>query len=294
MQTILIFSPHLDDAILSCGSSINHWVTEGNEVIVISIFTSCGRHSQAELYEKRKKDDIKALQFLGCKFAHLDFVDAPFRDAQNNSFSSILFHHDLKCGKVAGLLDSVLSCIEIYKPSQIYFPLGVGGHIDHHQLFLSSLDCSHFGEAICYYEDLPYALVPCWSNVRLQNLGYLFSEKDKEMISSQMIPEQLSDCEIAFVKNYMGDKNDQGLSNEKYKQEIRNLRCERKTENNLPWVNLVPFQIGHTEEQFNTKMEAISFYETEWPVLFGENMASIREVLYNSSDAFVERFWKIR
>lgn len=39
MTKILIISPHLDDAVLSCGDLINKYVKEGYQVDVLTIFS---------------------------------------------------------------------------------------------------------------------------------------------------------------------------------------------------------------------------------------------------------------
>ena len=62
----LIISPHLDDAVLSCGASMAQWQEEGAEVIVASIFTSCAEYNEKmnAVYQNRRKQDIEALSFL--------------------------------------------------------------------------------------------------------------------------------------------------------------------------------------------------------------------------------------
>ena len=95
-------SPHLDDAVFSCGSLIVALKEQGYQPVVITVFTKAlkdknskftklflkksGFTNQAVFFNKRKKEDAQVLKKLGCKFYHLDFIDIAWRQNQKTSF----------------------------------------------------------------------------------------------------------------------------------------------------------------------------------------------------------------
>jgi LmbE family N-acetylglucosaminyl deacetylase len=93
-QSFLFVSPHLDDAVLSCGALIAH-LAPLTSVTVATIFThdapgphtrsarksarQCGWTHSAELFEERRKEDAKVLTEAGASHVNLGFLDALFR-----------------------------------------------------------------------------------------------------------------------------------------------------------------------------------------------------------------------
>ena len=94
----LFLSPHLDDAVLSCGLLLEKLVVLGKKVVVASLFTKVstppftqnaslfiqksGYKKAEELFEDRIKEDIKALKFLKVRYRYFDYIDAAFRKSQ--------------------------------------------------------------------------------------------------------------------------------------------------------------------------------------------------------------------
>lgn len=155
-KNILFISPHFDDAVLSCGSLIDKFIKNTNEVMVVTI---CGgqpkKHKLSKIAQKlhnswnfsngtdiikyRKQEDTNALNFLGAKSIHLPICDAIYRTDQNgellynyDNFESILNYelnkNDISPQKIVFLLEQK---ININNFSTIYVPLGAGGHVDH-------------------------------------------------------------------------------------------------------------------------------------------------------------------
>jgi len=69
------------------------------------------------------------------------------------------------------LTTALVYLIEEINPSELLFPLGVGGHIDHHITWECSKAFWDKSGSLSFYEDLPYALLPWWSDVRRQQLS---------------------------------------------------------------------------------------------------------------------------
>ena len=116
----LFFSPHLDDAVLSCGGLIGQLANQKKKVLVVTIFTAgqelapmsqdatqFTRQSKAKnattLFRTRKSEDRKALSLLDADFLHLEYIDALWRTTQNSQlypsfehiFSGKIDRHDL-------------------------------------------------------------------------------------------------------------------------------------------------------------------------------------------------------
>src|SRR5688500_1136515 len=83
---LVIFSPHLDDAVLSLGATISREVAAGREVEVVSCFTSGPpldaiqpEHRVFGDYSIRREEDKRALTRLGAKFRWLDLHERIWR-----------------------------------------------------------------------------------------------------------------------------------------------------------------------------------------------------------------------
>ncbi len=186
---ILVFSPHLDDAVLSMGNHIAKLVATGKTICVVTMFTDgsdalttndiqlflqrSGASSSTSLFETRRTEDGFALQALGVqKIAHEHLVDGLFRSYNHRLigttqavypsfqrlFSGRVSPHDNKLTE--RIRQILLHHIKVFaKPTTIiYGPLGIGGHVDHilvHQALMSVA-----GHTRIFWEDIPYRANP--------------------------------------------------------------------------------------------------------------------------------------
>ena len=167
----VILSPHLDDAVLSCGGLIYQLAQTGQPVRVITIFAgdpppgalspfAQGLHARWGAAPARRRDeDRAALQWLGAEAIAWPYPDAIYRRDSNgplyDSEESIF-------GEVAeadaGLVASVAQRLaEIDLSARLVAPLAAGHHVDH-QLVRAAAES--LGRALIYYEDYPYAETP--------------------------------------------------------------------------------------------------------------------------------------
>lgn len=174
----LFISPHLDDAVLSCGGLISK-LTPFNKVSVITIFTGSPQiqefsdiaqvfHNDCNLegldiLKIRCNEDITASTFLGFNITHLGFLDCIYRklnehfiyDKRERIFSTNIYDDTLFLSKV----HSSLCNFDLHIYDLIFVPLGLGNHIDHlitrkiveNISFQNNLDSK-----IRFYEDVPY------------------------------------------------------------------------------------------------------------------------------------------
>lgn len=183
-KNIYILSPHLDDAVLSCGQLIKE-LSDRSNMTVINIFTKahhgpytlsakkylsqCGKYSDAEkLYKDRIKEDKKALNMLGVKnIINLDLTDALFRKSRQQSpFGNILpeFNHLYPTyryhviGKYSKCDDSVNTLITkfqsiIKQNAYVFVPLNIANHIDHQ---ITKKAAEKLNNKIIHYLEYPY------------------------------------------------------------------------------------------------------------------------------------------
>ena len=169
---LVIFSPHLDDAVLSLGATISREVAAGREVEVVSCFTSGPpldsiqpEHRVFGDYSMRREEDKRAITALGAKFRWLDLHERIWRQPplpkSRGVFPTHVFATPPKMDDFAEL-KSIRAALADYLDAgaTIYAPLAIGHHVDHVEVALASLrEVLGRGafDRIHFYED-PYAL----------------------------------------------------------------------------------------------------------------------------------------
>ncbi len=176
---VVYLSPHLDDAVLSCGASIRSHTQAGRSVLVTTIFAGSPSRLDisplaAELHALwggfadpmavRRREDRKANRLLGARCCHLNYLDAIYRHdgttflyGRNEDLFGSLHHSDLELP--TRVADSILEICSPRKP-EVFVPLGVGNHVDHQLLRETALILRGRFREIVFYEDYPYVEVP--------------------------------------------------------------------------------------------------------------------------------------
>ncbi|MBW7944021.1 PIG-L family deacetylase [Patescibacteria group bacterium] len=174
---IQVFSPHFDDASLSCGEHILAWAKKGMKVEVITVFTRFGAEhlskdsiefmkkghveSVTEFEKVRGQEDRESMGKLGvASYKWLNLVDAGFRE--QDSTPTYQTHQELFAGTIkdSASWQSQLELRlqqEVKTEAVVVCPLGVGQHADH-LLVRRILEKYVPTERLLYYVDIPYAL----------------------------------------------------------------------------------------------------------------------------------------
>jgi LmbE family N-acetylglucosaminyl deacetylase len=167
----IYLSPHLDDAVLSCGGMIHRQTQAGEGVLVVTICAgdpppgSLSPFAQS-LHERwrtplnataiRRTEDLAALAVLGAEARHLSVPDSIYRTAPDGSYPYA--SEQAIFGEVhpaeSNLLKTLAQQIRSLEPGRLYVPYGLGHHVDH-QLTRQAAEQS--GLELVYYEDYPYA-----------------------------------------------------------------------------------------------------------------------------------------
>ena len=151
-MTLIVVSPHLDDAVLSVGAAIAARAAAGHDVVVVSV---CSVVAAAD----RVAEDIAATAILGARCVHLGLADAPLRGIVENWQGLCGDTHDdagfdAFVAAIADRLRPVLSSSSSDSSSlQVWGPLAVGDHVDHRATAAALASLGHFTA----YEERPYA-----------------------------------------------------------------------------------------------------------------------------------------
>ncbi len=175
-------SPHLDDAVLSCGGRIWQQARAGGEhVAVVTVFarapepgTSLSPYAQelharwgrpVEAVKERQKENQEALNLLGAEAVDWPSRDCIYRRTPEGDYAYASEEalwgriHPAEVDLIRQLVDRIralplMSGRRSHPGAALYAPLGVGGHVDH-RIVRRAAEGS--GYALSYYEDFPYA-----------------------------------------------------------------------------------------------------------------------------------------
>ncbi len=165
---LVFLSPHLDDAVLSCGGLIHQLVARGEAVHILTLMTGDAppvdtpltrdlhtRWALGDVMADRRAEDHAAAQRLGASVAHLTWPDCPYRTEADGT--PLYPHNDDLFGPVhpadpARGLDLALPA----DTQTLYAPLGAGGHVDHQIVSRLGRELAQ-NMAVFFYEEYPYS-----------------------------------------------------------------------------------------------------------------------------------------
>lgn len=175
MDRWLVLSPHLDDAVLSCGGLIAS-LAPSSTVRVATVFTAapfwgpysgsarwlhgvCGHANASLLAIARKREDRAALKLLKAHWTHLSFRDAVYRRSITGEW---LYDGSVQCVPKSADAALILRLVAVFQKlaagqDLVLCPLGIGGHVDHRIVRMAAVAA---GVPLAFYRDVPY----CWLN----------------------------------------------------------------------------------------------------------------------------------
>jgi LmbE family N-acetylglucosaminyl deacetylase len=186
-SAVLFASPHLDDAVLSCGALLSH-LAGTCPVTVLTVFSAAAQPAKSGLaarktllslgvadaeahYEERRAEDIEVLKEAGASWIHLGLTDALFRRVGHSAKDPAgtgraaypTYRFDAARGRVASsdaslaadVGDMIREATAANGATTVFGPLGVGRHVDH--LITRNAVMSSGVDAV-YYSDFPYSV----------------------------------------------------------------------------------------------------------------------------------------
>jgi LmbE family N-acetylglucosaminyl deacetylase len=175
----VVLSPHLDDAVLSLGSTIAALTTRGERVLIYTVcaglpsplddlnpvaeeLTGGSAHAWVQT---RRLEDARAAELLGADYAFDTALDAIFRDPQRYAHWEQLFGTPDPSDSLHRHAFGTICLLAFHaRDAKIYAPLGIGGHVDHQivrDAALRAVPASRAprpAERLYFYEDFPYVL----------------------------------------------------------------------------------------------------------------------------------------
>jgi LmbE family N-acetylglucosaminyl deacetylase len=170
----IYISPHLDDAVLSCGGLIREQTLSKTRVEIWTICAGDPPESGLSPFAQalhtlwgtgldtpalRRAEDITACQRIGARYRHLSFLDCIYRRSRDGNWlypgeQSIFGELSAEDAPTANTLQTFLAAS--LKPDDVLvIPLTIGNHVDH-QMVRSALE--GLGRPLFYYADVPYVL----------------------------------------------------------------------------------------------------------------------------------------
>jgi LmbE family N-acetylglucosaminyl deacetylase len=160
LDRLLVISPHLDDAIMSCGALL----LAHPGAVAATIFAAspaeysdplnehdvaCGFRPGDDTMATRRIEDVRALELLGATPRWLDFCQNSHVERPEPTLVP------------AGAVDALTAAIAEIAPTAIVAPLGLL-HPDHQACHAAALATREVTPEIpwLWYSDLPYAYVP--------------------------------------------------------------------------------------------------------------------------------------
>lgn len=188
---LYFISPHLDDAMLSCGDLLSR-LSGSVSITIVNVFTEaafgphtlstknflkqCNCNDSFELFKKRREEDKKIWDEMGIKVINLGFIDAQWRKKDKLDFFqrklSVLIPefshiyptyrwHIIKGGVskldnclMDNIKKEILSIVNTKEKYLIFCPSAVGNHVDH--LLVRNCCLEIFGNNLILWSDFPY------------------------------------------------------------------------------------------------------------------------------------------
>ena len=277
MTTLLVVSPHLDDAVLSCAGAIYAHARQGHRVVVCTVFTEGRAHA------RRRDEDLAATTSLGAEAIHLGLLDAPERLGIERSHRALVEQEATAEADVALVRATLDAAIERVQPTHIYVPLAVGEHVDHRVVHAAMHDRAR----VVVYEDRPYSFLAGATRARLGALG-LRVRADSGAADLAVAPhpaivrEQL--VSLPHLRSYLAD-DDGGAGARAWlvSKLCGNLRADRL-------ADVVVEVTTHDAETADAAVRAMSLYTSQTDELFGDRSAIARALRDASPSApYAER-----
>jgi LmbE family N-acetylglucosaminyl deacetylase len=175
----IYLSPHLDDAVYSCGGLIHQQVRQGNCVEIWTIFAGQFRANKLSPFAEdihqrwgtglqsvsaRRMEDELACAHLGASEYHFDFQDVIYRNKSHQDEMEVVGEKDLFRNYQVedealkeSIRETLQATLEDQEEYQFCVPLSLGNHIDH-QIVRHAADAVHSMFPKLYYADFPYVV----------------------------------------------------------------------------------------------------------------------------------------
>jgi len=177
-----------------------------------------------EVVAMRRKEDIKALDYMQADYLWLDYPDAIYRGTPAYYASDGQLISEVNPGDMGidtKLAQDLVTLHERLPDTVWYAPLGAGRHVDH-QIVCSAVDrLIQRGANVKLYEDFPYVLESGALEARLQDLGGTLEPAFVEMSEMLHLRQEAAEMYASQIQLNFRDKTEMYRMMEDYTHSIR-------------------------------------------------------------------------
>lgn len=300
----IVISPHLDDAVFSCGGTLARLVGEG-PVLVLNLFTRYPAQLKmrgAVLGDERYQEEADAARFLGFESRNLEELDAPFRRDAYRQLGNLFrppVAQDMEW--LPTLREKVFAILAELDYEQLYVPLGAGWHVDHVLTYLVFEPWAGRADLLLY-EDAPYCCIPHSTRCRLNEIAtYPRAPDDLSLAPTHELrawwQAAMAYANTALMKNLKPWIVRQFAVPVVSIYLYRLMALYRKRTNVPSKHRLVPVVVP-IEAQFERKVAAMALYQSQFREFFSgreDCKVSLAEYARRQGEAGpVERYWSVQ
>lgn len=300
----VFISPHLDDAVFSCGGTMAKIALRGN-ILVLNIFTGYPddiKKGPIVISKDRFKEEINAASYMGFDSENLAEPDAFFRNNRNKAPTRIFDRiDDEDLNYIRQLSDKIKRYLTGIDYDSLYVPLGIGWHIDHILCYLA-MESFFTQPNLFFYEDAPYCLIPNITRYRVKELGLIPSiENDVTLKEKSFLNEWLDTTShytrMAPMRNFKPFHYQLlacvVVSIYLFKLMIRHRFFQKSLKN----ICLKAY-LNDITDYSKLKIDAISLYKSQFREFFinrndCESLYKDYSYRISGSSGLQERFWQI-
>lgn len=177
LERVVVLSPHIDDAVLSCTGLLSA-LDKVAPRLVVTLYcgnpeptNSRGEGGKGRQRKRRghaapsirRREDLAVMRYLECAWVHLGFAEAIYR--RSPTTGRLIYRHPRQKWTRPNVADTahmeelflVLRRLTANMgPRLLVSPLGVGLHVDHRICALTALRLAGGQTRVLFYEDFPY------------------------------------------------------------------------------------------------------------------------------------------
>ncbi|MFN7112885.1 MAG: PIG-L family deacetylase [Alphaproteobacteria bacterium] len=276
---ICIVSPHLDDALLSCGIAMQRHLAAGDEVVVVNIFTAGTNAANRRIEEER------AMAKAGAAVFFLDELDAPDRNPVYWANEKLFFGalDEVPADYILKVENRLRDFFAEYKIDRAFFPLAAGNHIDHRITYTAGLRIKDM--PVKFYEDRPYILWPGVLQGRMNQIG-----------SNAVLPPITEDAMRAGLGGYHYLKH--FVPEGTYQQECLPLYFQALKHASSNTLHAAGETLVAREDELQHLYGCLAMYESQMGFIYPDYETFIKDSLSyeranSGQDIYAERSWTL-
>lgn len=278
-MNICIVSPHLDDALLSCGILMQRRIAMGDTVIIANIF------HEGTNAANRRIEEVNAMKPIGATPYFLGELDAPDRNPVYWDSRKLFFGHfdEVPESYIDHIERLLRDFFDTHKIDIAYFPLAAGNHIDHRIAYAVGRRIQDM--PVRFYEDRPYILWPGVLQGRMNQIG---SDAALPSITEKQMQDSLHDYH--YLKHFVPEGEYQDSCLPMYYAALR--------EKSARTLHATPETLIATDAELKKLYEALDLYASQMPLIYDGYDNFIKDSLSyeranSGQDIYAERSWTL-